>query len=109
MSNALITAWIAPSTIRCHTVIRSVNAKNASAADCTIAATCVHTITRWRFQRSTSTPASGAITELGACPKNATRPSSTPECVSRYVIHTVANRVSHVPTSDTPWPMKNRR
>ena len=83
MSNALITACTAPSTMRCHTVIRPVNAKNASAADCSIAAIWVTTITRWRSQRSTSTPATGAITELGAWPKNATSPSSAPECVSR--------------------------
>ncbi len=28
--------------------------------------------------------------------------SSAPECVSEYTIHTVANRVSHVPIKEMP-------
>src|SRR3954465_12519111 len=66
-------------------------------------------IVRRRFQRSTSTPAKGAISEVGALLQNVTMPSISGEPVNRYAIQLVANFVSHVPISDVPWPAKNRR
>ena len=109
VSNALITACTAPSTTRCQTVILPVSAKHASAADCSIAATCVAMTVRWRFHRSTSTPAMGASNAAGACPKKPTRPSMTGDPVRRYTIHTVAKRVSSPPASEMLWPAKNSR
>ena len=75
MSKPLITAWNAPSAMRCQTVMRPVNAKKASAADWSIARAWVTISVRCRSHRSTSTPAIGAMREVGAWLKNATSPS----------------------------------
>ena len=47
------------------------NASAASASDWIIARTCVITRTRWRFQRSSQTPAMGATKNAGIWPDEA--------------------------------------
>ena len=109
VSKALITACTAPRTSRCQKVIVPVSAKNASAADWSIDAVCAAMTVRRRFHRSTRTPAKGARTAAGAWLKKPTSPSSTGEPVRRYAIHTVAKRVSHVPSNEMLCPAKKRR
>ena len=83
VSKALMSPWNAESASTCHTVMVPRSANQASSADCTIASACVTTSTRWRFQRSTSTPANGASRNVGICPAKPTTPSSSAEPVSR--------------------------
>ena len=64
---------------------------------------------RWRFQRSTQTPAGGARKKAGICPQKLTTPRSTADPVSRYTSHAVATRVIQVPTRETVCPLKNNR
>jgi hypothetical protein len=65
------------------TVMRLDQARAANSADWIIASTCVTTRIRWRFQRSTQTPATGARKKVGICPAKPTIPSSRAEPVSR--------------------------
>ena len=63
-----------------------VSAKNASAADWRSANTWVTMMVRRLSQRSTRTPAIGAMIDVGAWLKKATRPSWNAECESAKVV-----------------------
>ena len=73
----------------------------ASTADCRAASTCVTTSTVCvRFQRSTSTPASGASRNAGIRLAKLTTPRMSAEWLRRKTSQLVATRVIHVPTSE---------
>ncbi len=82
VSNAFTSPWTMTSAMTCQTVMR-VSANAASAADCAIESTCDQTSTRWRFHRSTATPANGASKNVGICPAKPTIPRSHADPVSR--------------------------
>ncbi len=83
VSKALITPCATWRIRMCVTVMIPVNARIASADDCSIERTCVTTRMRWRSRRSTRTPAKGARISVGIWPQNPTTPSSSSEPVSR--------------------------
>src|SRR5262245_50948840 len=70
---------------------------------------CVQTSIRRRSVRSAMTPAHSASGTTGANWVNVSRPSMNGEPVSRCMSQPWPTDCIQVPTSETPWPMKNSR
>ena len=76
MSTALINPSSPASATSCQTVTRPVKAKTVSTVAWIMAADCVISTVRRRFQRSVNTPARGLTANTGIWAANSTRPKS---------------------------------
>ena len=101
---------ISDSRMICQMAMWPAYIRAASASAWNMDRTCVQTTRRCRSNRSTSTPANGAMTNVaGSCPQKSTRPNWKDDPVNRNTTHDMAICCIHVPISEMLWPMKKSR
>src|SRR5579862_4810713 len=81
----------------------------ASATDCTRAAACVTTSSRYFGQRSTNTPASAVRHRIGRNCSAETMPSAVAECEMSSTSQACAIRCIQLPAWETSCPIQNSR
>ena len=99
----------APITTMCQTRTAPVTMSTASTACRTPRATSLTTITRWRGNRSASTPPSRTNSTSGRAYAVSTRPTSRGSPVSRVTNSPMATTTSPSPSTLTLWPSHRSR
>lgn len=107
MSKALIRPSMMLSRTMCQVCTIPAMVRAARTNAWSIARACVATSSLRRSVWSASTPANGAIRNVGIRLAKPTTPSNKYDPVSRNTSHCSAIPCIHVPISDIPWPKKN--